>query len=52
MSKSSSVDAAQIAAATTATDPLQRSGVFNRPMTRKPAVANNSGPVPNKFTRP
>ena len=36
-------DAAQIVAATAATPPLQRSGVFNRPISRKPAVAAASG---------
>src|ERR1700746_608980 len=44
--------AAQITAATTAAAPLQRSGVLNKPMTRKPAVASNNGPVPNRGTRP
>lgn len=46
------VKAAHTIARAAGANPLQRSGVLNKPMTSRPAVASKSGPVPNKVTRP
>jgi hypothetical protein len=46
------VSPAQITATSIIATPLQRSGVFNSPMTRSPAVPRRSGPVPKAVTRP
>src|SRR5262245_45349672 len=46
------VRAASTSASTAKAAPLQRSDVLRSPMTRRPAVANRRGPVPNDVTRP
>jgi hypothetical protein len=48
----SGLPAAQKMASATGTKPTQRNGVFNRPMTRRPAVISKSAPLLNSVTRP